>query len=299
MSIPAYPSIYAIGHKAIADIFTTEVVVEEKVDGSQFSFMWREDGSWVARSKGQELIDGNINKLFAPAVETFKQLLPKLIPNVIYRGEALCKPKHNTLEYGRIPTGGVILFDVEANGQNFLSPEEKREHIHSLGLEVVPVLYKGKIDDFEQFKRLLEMESYLGKCKIEGIVVKNYNLFTYDKKVMIGKFVSEAFKEKHNKDWKNSNPGSSDIIGNLIEIYRHENRWQKAVQHLQESGQLLGEPKDIGLLMKEISTDILKEEEDNIKEALFKWAWKKIIAGATRGFPEWYKENLAKSSLSN
>lgn len=193
----------------------------------------------------------------------------------------------------------MILFDIEGEGQNFHTPEEKLAHARDLGLEVVPTLYKGKIERFEEFTKLLEMESYLGKCKIEGVVVKNYNLFTVEKKIMIGKFVSEAFKEKHNKEWKNSNPGMNDIILNLINIYRHENRWKKAVQHLQEAGQLLGDPKDIGLLMKEISTDILKEEQDNIKEALFKWAWKRVIAGATKGFPEWYKENLVKNSLTN
>lgn len=98
MDIINYPSIFAIGHKAIADIFTTDVVVEEKVDGSQFSFRKNEDGSWSARSKGRALVDGNIQKLFIPAIDTFKGLMPKLIPGLVYRGEAICKPKHNTLE---------------------------------------------------------------------------------------------------------------------------------------------------------------------------------------------------------
>lgn len=33
MTINSYPSIFAIGHRAIADIFSSDVVVEEKIDG--------------------------------------------------------------------------------------------------------------------------------------------------------------------------------------------------------------------------------------------------------------------------
>ena len=34
----SYPSIYALGHKAVADIFVEPVLIEEQIDGSQFSF---------------------------------------------------------------------------------------------------------------------------------------------------------------------------------------------------------------------------------------------------------------------
>jgi hypothetical protein len=34
----SYSSIYALGHKALAELFMEPVLIEEKVDGSQFSF---------------------------------------------------------------------------------------------------------------------------------------------------------------------------------------------------------------------------------------------------------------------
>ena len=34
----SYPQIYNLGHKAIAGIFDDDVLIEEKIDGSQFSF---------------------------------------------------------------------------------------------------------------------------------------------------------------------------------------------------------------------------------------------------------------------
>lgn len=294
--ITSYPSIFNIGHKAIKDIFTTPVVVEEKIDGSQFSFKKISDTEFVAKSKGA-VLGGDIQKLFQPAYETLKELLPRLKTGYTYRGEAVCKPKHNTLEYSRAPKGGFILFDVDDGLENYLSRKEKEDEANRLGLEIVPILFEGKVENFENIHNFLERESCLGGAKIEGFVVKNYSLFTVDKKTMMGKFVSEAFKEKHGKEWKNSNPGRNDVLANLIAVYRHENRWLKAVQHLKEAGQLKGAPEDIGLLMKEISVDIRKEEEEAIKDKLFQWAWKPIAAGATRGFPEWYKEQLVKEAF--
>lgn len=294
--ITSYPSIYQIGHKAIIDIFTTPVVVEEKVDGSQFSFKKISETEWEAKSKNCPL-NGDIPSLFKPAMDTMLGLMPTLKTGWNYRGEALCRPKHNTLCYDRVPKGGVILFDIDDGLENYFTREQKEEEARRLCLELVPVLYKGTVKEFIQLQELLGTESTLGGCKIEGFVVKNYDKFTSDKKVMMGKFVSEAFKEKHSKDWKNANPGKNDVLANLIAIYRHENRWVKAVQHLRDAGQLKGDPSDIGLLIKEVALDIQKEETEIIKDKLFQWAWKHIAKGATNGLPEWYKEQLAKGAF--
>ena len=48
----SYPSIYNLGHKAVVDILNWPVMVQEKVDGSQFSFGVDDDGSILIRSKG-------------------------------------------------------------------------------------------------------------------------------------------------------------------------------------------------------------------------------------------------------
>ncbi len=34
----SYPKIYGLGHKAITELLSDNVMVEEKIDGSQFSF---------------------------------------------------------------------------------------------------------------------------------------------------------------------------------------------------------------------------------------------------------------------
>lgn len=297
--IHSYPSIYAIGHSVIKDIFTEEVIVQEKVDGSQFSFGKTVNGELVCRSKGKQLLLDAPEKMFVKAVQTVRELEPHLKPGFIYRGEFLSTPKHNTLSYNRIPKKHIILFDVNLNSglEEYVSPEIVRLEAARLGLECVPLLFTGLVENFDIFNSFMERESVLGGCKVEGIVVKNYNRFTPEKKVMMGKYVSEAFKEKHRVDWKERNPNRKDVIELLVQEFSTTARFQKAVQHLKESGELEGSPRDIGLLMKEVPQDILKEDREEIKEKLFQAFWKDISRGVTKSLPQWYKEQLALSAF--
>jgi hypothetical protein len=293
--IHGYPSVMQLGHKMIADIFANDVLVEEKVDGSQFSF-GRINGELVCRSKGkQQLIDAP-DDMFTNAIETVKGL--DLHPNWTYRGELLNKPKHNTLVYARVPKHNIILFDINTGLEEYMSYEQKTEEANRLDLEVVPLLFSGKVENFEVFKEFLDRESILGGVTVEGVVIKNYSLFTTaEKKAAMGKYVSEKFKEVHSGDWKERNPTSKDFERILVKKYRTEARWQKAVQHLRDAGTLTESPQDIGLLIREVPIDVLKECEDEIKDTLFKHAWPHISRGLTRGLPEWYKEELAKTAF--
>ena len=93
------------------------------------------------------------------------------------------------------------------------------------------------------------------------------------------------------------NPTGKDIIQELIASYRTPARWAKAVQHLRENGTLETSPRDIPALMKEVNLDVLKECEEEIRDALFKYAWPKVSRGLTSGLPQWWKDELAKSAF--
>ena len=292
----SYPKIYAMGHPQLRDLLADEVIVEEKVDGSQISFGVL-DGELMVRSKGKQLLLDAPEKMFNKAVAEIREMAPNLKPNMIYRGEYLQSPKHNTLCYDRHPEHHIILFDVDDGMQTFVRYEDKKAEAERIGLECVPLLYQGKLDSLEVFNELLEKESILGGTKIEGVVVKNYMRFGRDGKVLLGKYVSEAFKEKHDKEWKKGNPNGKDVVQMLIEELRSEARWVKAVQHMREAGDLTESPKDIGKLINEVKKDILEEEVEHIKERLYKWAQGQILRGATAGLPQWYKERLAAAQF--
>jgi RNA ligase len=289
----SYPSIFNLGHRAIRDLFSFPVVIQEKVDGSQFSFGVF-DGEIKVRSKGREFPVDGPEDMFAAACATVRSLAPKLVDGWTYRGEYLSKPNHNTLAYDRVPAKHIILFDISTGDGEFLRYDALPINAEILGLEAVPSIYQGMVEDPDQLRSMLERVSVLGGQKIEGVCIKQLepNLYGTDKKLLIGKFVSEAFKEVHREKWPVNNPAPSDVLEALSKELSTIPRWNKAIQHLREAGWLTSTPKDIGPLIQEIPADVLKEETEYIKEKLFAWAWPKIKRMITNGFPEFYKQKL-------
>lgn len=290
-SYHSYPKVLNLGHKHLAGIFSDPVIVEEKIDGSQFSFC-RDINALHMRSKGQEIVEGNEPNMFLKAIEWVRANVAQLQPGWTYRCEYLEKPKHNTLAYDRTPVNHLIGFDINIGEEDYLESAAKAAEFARIGLECVPCLFSGIIHRAAELVYLLERTSCLGGPKIEGVVVKNYKRLTPDGKVMIGKHVSEGFKEVNGAT--HVKPTRADILTALAAQYATEARWCKAVQHLRDSGTLLGSPQDIGPLMREIHADVIAECSDEIKTALFKWAWKGIACGLTRGFPEWYKKRYVE-----
>lgn len=297
-----YPKVWNMGHPAIADLFDGPVVVQEKLDGSQFTFGVI-DGTLHLRSRrstihGVEAAD----TLFRTACETAARLMDEglLEDGWQYRAEALCRPKHNTLEYGRAPECGMVLFDVDRGLEDRVAePDELAAIGERLGLEVVPTLYEGKVASLDQLKALLDTPSMLGgEFGIEGVVVKNYARWGEDGKMLMGKVVRDDFREKHSKAWKKSNPGKGDIIEQLKDTYRSERRWEKAIERRRDDGQLQEAPQDIGPLLKDIQADVEEECRAEIADALFKAFWGDIRRGITAGFPEWYKARLAEQQFA-
>lgn len=299
--IPSYPSVFALGHKMIADLFTGPIVVQEKYDGSQFSFMLGPDGEAVCRSKGKDQVPGAIDNMFLQAYEVVETLrvLGQLQPGWIYRCEYLSEPKHNTLVYGRRPSGCLVLFDIEIALQTFWPADEVAEEAVRIGLEPCATLAESDLYNMDWLGKLLETESSLGGTQVEGVVIKNYRLFTAEKKIAIGKYVSERFKEIHSADWRKRNPTGKDVVQALVEALRTPARWEKATQHLRDAGALEGSPRDIGNLIREVKADVLKEGEDFIKKELWRHYWPQIERGIVGGLPEWYKTRLAQEAFDN
>jgi hypothetical protein len=287
-------SLFNIGHKATEPLFDGRMVsVQEKVDGSFFAFgVFR--GELRCRSKGQEILPSHPPAMFRLAVETAIRLQPSLVDGWTYRGEALCKPKHNSLTYDRVPNGNVILFDIARGEEDYHDHVTVEYEARRLGLDVVPEYYVGQVPDAGFLMQFLDRTSILGGQQVEGVVVKPITpLYGPDKKRLVGKLVSDRFREVHNKEWKRTNPQSGDFLRELGEQYTTHARWQKAVLHLKENGTLTETMRDIGPLIKEVNEDVQRECKDEISEKLFKWAWRKELGRAvTKGLPEWWKREL-------
>jgi len=297
--LPSYSKIHALGHAYLKNLFQGDVIVEEKVDGSQFSFGKRGDQLFF-RSRGANIYSETADKLFKGAVDYITSIKELLVDGWTYRGEVLHAPRHNTLTYSRTPKHNVVIFDIDTNdGQNYISPKGKEIEAAKLDLEVVPCFYTGEITDQNGLASLLQEESFLGGCKVEGIVIKNYSQFGKDGKTLMGKWVREEFKEIHQGAWKGANPSKNDVIEMMVKVYQVPARWEKAVGHLRDAGQLEDAPQDIGKIMMEFQKDLMEECSAEIKEKLFEYAAPKIARGATRGIAEWYKMKLLQKQFPN
>jgi len=302
--IHSYPKVFALGHGGVKDLFSKfPVYVQEKIDGSQISFMWDGDGNLYVRSKGKVQYspnNQNPDDLFKEAVDYLLSIEPPFgvidkhfFGKVVFRGEWLRAPRHNVLAYSRRPKNGLILFDVEVGEQDFVAPDALGRFAEALDVEYVPVIdVLNERPTLEQLDEWLQRESILGGVTVEGVVLKNYQVFGADKKVLMAKYVSDKFREKHKVTWNKEDP-----IAVIIAALRTEQRWLKAVQHLRDNGELEFSPRDITKLIQEAKRDLIEEEQDWIKEQLWKAFHKKIVGASIKGLPEWYKEWLARQQL--
>ena len=294
--ISSYSSPKALGHRLVADVLDGAVTVQEKVDGSQISFA-NADGVLLVKSRNVQMKDGE-NKMFNKAFEHLKTVLHLMPDGLIFRGEFLSKLKHNTLVYDRAPDGWIVLFDVEKEGRYYMEQSIVEGFAAQLGLDYAPVVFEGdggtiSMADFELWMKVTK--PVLGGEYIEGLVIKNYDRWLNDK-VMMAKLVSKDFQERHQGDWKERNPGAMEAIKASI---NREAIWRKAIVHMKEEGKLLGEPKDIGMLMKEIKIDFIAENGEDIKLELYKKFIGEITKYVGQGFPEFYKRILADGSMPN
>lgn len=297
-----FSKIFHLGHRCLRGLFNGEVEITEKIDGSQFGF-GRIGGELMCRSKGRMLDMDAPDNLFAEAVDQIKRIDPLIEEGYVFWGEYLKKRKHNTIEYDTYPRHHIALFGMNViNVANYSYNMATLQYwAETFGFDTVPLLERGILDtlDSDFVEDLLNRDSYLGGSKVEGFVVKNwgkavemYNQIWWP---MSGKYVSERFKEKNQKVWNSRKPKGS------WEAYKAgyctEARWQKAIQHLRDNGELLGEPRDIGALIKEVQRDIAAEDQDEIKEQLWTIFKKDLFKRATQGLPEWYKEQLLKGEV--
>jgi len=300
-SLPSYPKIWSLGKPELEMLFNSPVEITEKVDGSQFGF-GKLNGEVFVRSKGVPNIILKPNKMFSKAVDYIMSIKNKLREGAVYYAEYLENPKHNTLNYERVPKNNLALFAVAEPTSGVMkwvvTHTVLNFHAKSLNIDVVPLLYWGMITERKQFEKYLNKRSFLGGETVEGVVIKNYK----DKSVnpysseCFGKFVSQKFKERNHKVWDEKKGPS---ISDFIESFKSEARWDKALQHLRDDNLIEYDFKDIGKLIKTVQEDVSKEEENTIKDQLYKFYKKQILMASIKGLPIWYKEKLLKRQFDD
>lgn len=295
MELSDYSKIHQLYHREVHRMKGHPVVIQEKIDGSQISFSMK-NGELFVRSKNRMVDIDNPDNMFGCAVAVIKT--KNLPEDYVFRGEYLKTPKHNILTYNRIPNDHIIIYDIECDdGSNhYLHYSEVIAMSQEHGFEVVPMFSAAGclFEDIDQdlIDGLMKNQSILGGQLIEGLVIKCYDIFDSRDKTLMCKYVRPEFKEM-----SGGKRGKSrrDIIEEIGERLAVPARFEKAVQHLRDDGLLIDEPKDIGILMKELNRDF-EEHVDEIKNLLYANFRKDIIRVANRGFAEYYKAKLQEDA---
>ncbi len=295
MELSDYSKVHQLYHREVHRMRGHQVVIQEKVDGSQISF-GRKDGKLFVRSKNRMVDIENPDGMFANAVGVLRDR--PLPDNYVFRGEYLKTPKHNVLAYDRIPKDHIVIYDIEnGDGSNdYLPPEVVGKIANRSGFEVVPTFWQGLFEKMNQdlIDVLMNNQSILDGQLIEGLVFKCYDVFDSRDKTLMCKFVRPEVREMISGSRGKTR---RDIIEEIGDRLSTTARFEKAVQYARDAMMLVDEPKDIGVLMRILNTDF-EEHVDEIKTLLYDHFRKDIIRVANRGFAEFYKDKLLKDSVN-
>lgn len=233
-------------------------------------------------------------------------------------GEYIGKPRQGKIPYDRTPKNYLAVFDIMVSNKDhhsFIHPCDARFDAvcKTLDFEQVPTLYFGKsgcgMQDFIKIaETFFEIDSFLGKSKIEGTVAKNYENFisedgvnmvsqSYDGKLGLPmiKFVQERLKEH-----KHVEKANKDTIEGLTHYFAErcitEGRVYKAVTKLEELHNTEINIDFTGSVIRETNLDIFAEEHEEIVELLLN-IFRKRFSRHARTIAQTYHKILEKRLL--
>lgn len=289
--ISQYPKSERITKANVDKLMSDDVVdvrVELKTDGSNFAFRRHDDGTVSCMSRTVAIENYTLNKsmqvMFSETLEKIRSISDKLDTKYTYRVEWL--NNHNKIKYDKLPYLKMVLIDVQdADTDEYLGYDVVVAEATRLGLSAVPLLWRGKptMDMYLLFETMLQQKTFcdydessgnppnfLG-VQYEGIVVKGYlrpvdGASDYPVFIFL-KMVSPDYDElNHVKLNYHSGPGITTQLGNAL---RSTVKYEKAYQHLRDSGVLTMTPADIPDLANAVKEDIISENRDFIMEAMY------------------------------
>ena len=273
---------------------TQHIIVQEKVDGSQFTIT-KQNGVLQFYNKNKQ-----VSPKRGPWINVWLAIQGKedmFQEGLYYHGEAFTDRHTNVVVYNRVPRYFWLVYKIVRQDNSILTPVEMHELLKGTGIELVQTLYDSQTEELHTkmglqtiidillFKigSFCEIQSCLGG-KPEGIVVKVLNVPNAGKISNTRyKYVLPEFAEMHQeKRHRLPEVPDAQFIKELGLVYDTDARRQKAVQHLKEQERWTdGDTmKNIQAMVDELDNDLLKERVDEIKDMLLARFWKEISNSA-------------------
>ena len=172
-----------------------EVVVEEKLDGSQAAVSWK-NGKPFLQGKNSHISDFDKRPQYAGFVQWAYENSAKLelLHGYLVFGEWL-KIRHY-IPYDKLPDW-FIAFDVyDGKRKKFLNLREKTEFLKSVGLAQSPILYSGQVTMKLIESLTIGKPSAFSDSHMEGCIIKDYREQTMVKFV-VHEFIDGIDEDGH------------------------------------------------------------------------------------------------------
>lgn len=155
------------------NLLSTDVTVEEKLDGANLGISVGNDGQLRFQNRGEYLVPpftGQFARLNAWAGQHMFDLVPELGPHLILFGE-WCAARHS-VAYNALPDW-FVAFDVfDREAEKFWVVRRRDVLAKRIGVPVVPWLFsrQTKLDDL--IAMATTRDSRFGQAPLEGLVVR-------------------------------------------------------------------------------------------------------------------------------
>jgi RNA ligase len=268
-----------------------EIIVQEKLDGANASFKV-ENGRLRVFSRKQELgPHQTLRGFYNWVVDNINPDL--LIPHTVYFGEWLVRHK---IDYGEQNMNKFYLFDLYNElAEEYCEFEDVEFEAEMLGVNLVPVHYKGVTKDFDHLQSFVGKSLLNPEVNAEGVVVKNFGYRNNDGSQIFTKLVSKEFAEKvQQKLPKAPMPPSEERI--FVDTFLTEARVEKHMHKLVDEG-IVDELaiESMGILLRNLGNrifqDMLDEEVDELSVEFDEKSIKKAMG---KVLPIYVKQILSK-----
>jgi hypothetical protein len=203
------------------ELLMHEIVVEEKVDGSNVGFSVDEQGDVRVQNRGSYLSRGNSHPQFKPLfrwLELHRDALVKVLAHDFVLFGEWCYAVHS-VHYSSLPDW-FLAFDVlDVRESVFCSVARRDEVVRQLDLEVVPKVATGRFD-LSQLVSLLG-RSRLGEMPAEGLYVRHDQ---GDRLVARAKIVREEFVQNIVSHWSRGPLRTNALAGPKVGSPGHGRR---------------------------------------------------------------------------
>ena len=166
----------------------------EKIDGTSCRIFWNHKtkklayGARTEQSQMPMALLEELRRIFED-----NQFFKQLAADALFYGEGYGKGIGTNGAYYKADGAGFILFDVIINGW-ILSRNKIANIANQLGIEAVPVVFKGTLNEAIEFTKA-GFNSSFGEFKAEGLVLRpQEELFARDGSRIITKIKYQDFK---------------------------------------------------------------------------------------------------------